>query len=180
MSIVILDLASSLSSLTLILSAISSVAVIAGAIFVVFQLRQNARLIKLQLHENKSNIAFALLQKITDESFAIRRKKTHDVIKKYSERNWEGFDDTLDDFEARNFAYSYELMGQFVKDGIVDRETMINALQYLVVVDWEAFAPLSNHLKERFRLGVTPWQSFEWLAEETRRHMQKRESLTRK
>jgi hypothetical protein len=173
----VFNLSFSLTNLTLVLSAISSVAVIAGAVFVVFQLRQNGRLIKLQLHENRSNIAFALLEKVTEESFAQRRKKMHDVIKKYSEKNWEGFDDSLEDFEARNFAYTYELMGQFVKNGIVEKETMINALQYLVVVDWNAFAPLSEHLKQRFSISVTPWQNFEWLAVETRKHMERREYL---
>jgi hypothetical protein len=173
----IFALSLSLANITLILSAISSIAVIAGAIFVVFQLRQNGRLIRLQLHENRSNIAFALLEKVTDESFAQRRKKMHDVIRKYSERNWEGFDDSLEDFEARNFAYTYELMGQFVKDGIVDGQTMMNALQYLVVVDWNAFAPLSDHLMQRFKISVTPWQNFRWLAEETRKQMERRERV---
>jgi formate-dependent nitrite reductase membrane component NrfD len=77
-----------LSTLINYLSAISSIAVILGAIFVVFQLRQNAKLIQLTIHENRSSIAFALLEKITDESFALRRKKMHDVIKNAREANW--------------------------------------------------------------------------------------------
>ncbi|MDA4131483.1 MAG: hypothetical protein OK457_11990 [Thaumarchaeota archaeon] len=35
----------------------------------------------MTIHENRSSIAFVLLEKITDESFALRRKKMHDVIK---------------------------------------------------------------------------------------------------
>src|SRR5271169_5562147 len=101
-----------LSSISSFLSAIGSVAVIAGAIFVVFQLRQNAKLIEATMHQNRSNIAFALLEKITDESFAVRWKKMHDVIKKYNAASWADFDDSLDDFEARNFAKIYELIGQ--------------------------------------------------------------------
>jgi hypothetical protein len=54
-----------LSTLINFLSAISSIAVILGAIFVVFQLRQNAKLIQLTIRENRSNIALALLEKIT-------------------------------------------------------------------------------------------------------------------
>ena len=80
-----------LSSITNFLSAIGSVAVIAGAIFVVFQLRQNAKLIEATMHQNRSNIAFALLEKITDESFAVRRKKMHDIIKNYKARQLGGF-----------------------------------------------------------------------------------------
>jgi hypothetical protein len=93
--------------------AISSIAVIAGAIFVVFQLRQNARLIQAALLENKANVSLALLEKITEESFAKRRKYMHDTVKKFSKLNWEGFDDSLDDFEARNFGYLYELIGNW-------------------------------------------------------------------
>jgi hypothetical protein len=166
-----------LSSIINYLSAISSIAVILGAIFVVFQLRQNAKLIELTIHENRSSIAFALLEKITDETFAARRKKMHNVIKHAQETNWVGFDDSLDDFEARNFAYIYELIGQLTQDNIVDLRTIRNALQYLVVTDWEAFAPLSKRLIERFHLNVNPWGSFEWLADETRRHMMQKQQL---
>jgi hypothetical protein len=56
------------------LSAISSVAIILGAIFVIFQLRQNARLLKTANLEVKSNMSFSVLEKITEESFARRRK----------------------------------------------------------------------------------------------------------
>ena len=158
------------------LSGISSIAVIAGAIFVVFQLRQNAKLIEATIHENRSNIALALLERLTDESFAVRRKKMHEVVKKYRDANWEGFDDSMDDFEVRNFAYIYELLGQLAKDKIVDLSTVRNALQYLVVFDWEAFAPVTNHLMERFKLAVNPWENFEWLAQETKRYMELREA----
>ena len=85
------------------------------------------------------------------------------------------FDDSLDDFEARNFAYIYELIGQLTRDKIVDLRTIRNALQYLVVIDWDIFSPLSKHLMERYNLSANPWANFEWLAEETRKHMQMRE-----
>jgi hypothetical protein len=157
------------------LSAVSSIAVIAGAFFVIFQLRQNAKLIEATMLTNKSNTAVSLLEKLTDESFPRRRKNMHDVIKKASQNNWVGFDDSLDDFEVRNFAYSYELIGQLVREKVIDLATIRNALQNLVVIDWEAFSPLSAHLMQRFNIKVNPWQNFEWLASETRKYMQERE-----
>jgi hypothetical protein len=160
------------------LSAISSIAVILGAVFVVFQLRQNAKLIELGSRETRSNISLALLEKITDESFAARRKKMHESIKKNHEAGWSGFDDSLEDFEARNFAYIYELIGQLTRDNLVDRRVILNALQYLVVTDWQAFRPLSEHLMKRYNLRVNPWGSFEWLANETLKHLQARERET--
>jgi hypothetical protein len=94
-----------LSSFASFLNAISSIAVILGAIFIVFQLRQNAKLIEATIRETRANASIALLEKITDESFARRRKAMRDAIKKYAALNWAGFDDTLEDYEARNFAY---------------------------------------------------------------------------
>jgi len=163
------------SSVIQALSAVSSVAVVAGAIFVVFQLRQNAKLIEATLQENKATSSIALLERLTDESFARRRKAMHDTVRKYSARNWEGFDDSIDDFEARNFAYIYELIGQLARERVIDPSVVRNALQYLVIVDWEIFAPLEKHLMERYEVKVNPWSNFRWLAEETRRHMQARE-----
>jgi len=76
-----------LSVVTADLSAVSSIAIILGAVFVVFQLRQNARLIRTANFETKANISFSVLEKLTEESFARRRKSMHDAIKKYSQIN---------------------------------------------------------------------------------------------
>lgn len=160
------------------LSAISSIAVISGAFFIVFQLRQNASLIRAANQETRSNTSIALLEKITDESFARRRKAMHDTVKRYAATNWEGFDDSLEDFEARNFAYTYELIGQLTREGLIEISIVRNALQYLVVFDWEAFSPLSRHLMERYGLKVNAWRNFEWLAEDVRGQMKSRETAT--
>ena len=108
-----------LSSLIEVLSAISSLAVITGAVFIVFQLRQNAGLIQATIQENKTNGLISLLEKITDESFARRRKQMRDTVKRYSARNWDGFDYTLEDL-ARNFAYTYEPIAQLAREGLID------------------------------------------------------------
>ena len=168
-----------LSSLVTFLSAISSIAVILGAIFVVFQLRQNSKLIELQVKQNHSIIGLALLDKLTDESFATRRKKMHDSIKAAVASNWEGFDDSLEDYEARDFAYIYELVGQLAREDIVDLDLLRSTFQYLVVWDWDAFSPFAKHFMERNKISVHPWQNFEWLAGENRKHMAKREAEQR-
>jgi hypothetical protein len=165
-----------ISSIVGFLNAISSIAVIAGAIFVVFQLRQNAKLTEATIRETKANISLALLEKITEESFPRRRKAMRDAVKKALAVNWEGFDDSLDDFEARNFAYSYELIGQLARAGTADLTMILDALQYLVVFDWNAFEPLVKHLKERYSIVVNPWGNFEWLAKETKKHMERKDA----
>ncbi len=161
-----------LSFLVSDLSAISSIAVILGAVFVIFQLRQNARLIKTANFETKANMSFSVLEIITEESFARRRKNMHDAIKKYSQINWEGFDDSLEDFEARNFGYIYELIGELVREGIIDFTIAIHSLRYLLVFDWQRFEPLVKHLMERYKIPVNPYENFEWLAQETRKYLE--------
>lgn len=153
------------------LSALSSVAVVLGAIFVIFQLRQNARLIRTANFDTKAQMSFSVLEKVTEESFARRRKNMHDAIKKFSQVNWEGFDDTLEDFEARNFGYIYELIGELVKEGIIDLKIAIHSLRYLVVYDWERFQPLVKHLMQRYNVPVNPYGNFEYLANESRKFL---------
>jgi hypothetical protein len=133
-------------------------------------------LIEATIRETRANASIALLEKITDESFARRRKAMRDAVKKYAALNWVGFDDTLEDYEARNFAYTYELNGQLAREGVIDLDMVRNALQYLVVFDWDAFAPLSKHLMKRYKVKVNAWGNFQWLAEETRRHLKRKEA----
>jgi hypothetical protein len=161
-----------LSTIISYLSALSSVAVVLGAIFVVFQLRQNARLIKTANFDTKAEMSFSVLEKITEESFARRRKNMHDAVKKYSQISWEGFDDTLEDFEARNFGYIYELIGELVKEGIIDLTIAVHSLRYLIVYDWERFQPLVKHIMDRYKVPVNPYENFEWLATQTRKFLQ--------
>jgi hypothetical protein len=173
-----------LSGLIQVLSALSSIAVIMGVIFIVVQLRQNAKLIELNakltdatFREVKSDISFELLEKLTEESFARRRSFMWEKIKKYQASNWEGYDDSLDDFEIRNFAYRYELFGQMAKEGLVDLETLAKAFEYLVVLDWEAFEPASKHIMERYNLKKNElFSNFQWLAFETERILKQRGS----
>jgi hypothetical protein len=175
---------SSLSGLIQVLSALSSIAVILGVIFIVVQLRQNNKLIDLNakltdatFRELKSDTSFELLEQLTEESFAKRRSFMWEKIKKYQASNWEGFDDSLDDFEIRNFAYRYELFGQMAKEGLVDLETLAKTFEYLVVLDWEAFEPASKHIMKRYNLKKNEiFSNFQWLAFETERILKRRGS----
>ena len=158
------------------LAAISSIAVIAGAGFVVLQLRQNARLLEASTRQQKSDAAFSMLEKITHESFAKRRFNMYDVVKRYQAKNWDGFLDSADDFEVRNFAYLYELYGLLVREGVVDFRLVAETLKYIVVLDWKAFEPACNYLNEKYGLKVNPWGSFEWLAQQTQKYMAEKEA----
>jgi len=165
-----------LAGLVTLLGAISSIAVIAGAGFIVVQLRQNANLLKASARQEKKQAAFSMLEKLTHESFASRRGNFYQIIRKYKERDWKDFDDSPEDFEVRSFAYSYELYGQLVRDGTIDFPLIANMLQYIVIFDWKMFETTSDHFKKRFGLRVSPWHDFEWLAKETEKYISIKQS----
>ena len=171
----------SLTGLIQALSAISSIAVILGVLFIVVQLRQNNKLIDLNaklteasLRDVKANISFELLEKLTDESFARRRSFMYKTVKKYQEINWEGYDDSADDFEIRNFAYMYDLFGQLAKEGLLDLKALAKTFKYLVALDWESFEPASKHIMKRYDLKKNEiFDNFQWLAVETEKILKK-------
>ena len=167
------------SQLAVGLSAISSIAVIAGAGFVVIQLRQNAGILNASLRQEKKEAAYSMLERLTDESFARRRANFYKVIEKYKKGELKDFDDGQEDFEVRNFAYLYELYGQLVREGMIDFHTVAEMLQYLAVLDWKEFEPLSNYYSARWGLKIGWWKNFAWLASETEKYMSKRQEAAR-
>jgi len=108
-----------------------------------------------------------MLERIIDDSFVRRRKNVYGTIKKYSSQNWEGLINPMEDFEARNYAYMFELFGQLVKDGIIDQKTVMDALKYIVVLDWKNMESMLTYLNNSFKLNLNPWENFKWLADET-------------
>ncbi len=81
-----------------ILNGVSAIAVILGVAFVVLQLRQNSRLIEAsnkQVEANflqaRSSILLSLVERLTDDSFAFKRKAVRDIVRKYQPVNWKGF-----------------------------------------------------------------------------------------
>ena len=171
----------SITGLIQALSVISSIALILGVVFIVIQLRQNNKLIDLNaklteasLRDVKANISFELLEKLTDESFARRRSFMYQTVKKYQAINWEGYDDSTDDFEIRNFAFMYDLFGQLAKEGLLNLKALAKTFKYLVALDWEAFEPASKHIMKRYNLKKNEiFDNFQWLAVETEKILKK-------
>ncbi len=168
----------SLSDVVTVLSASSSIAVILGAIFIVLQMRQNARLIEATLKENRANVAISMLERITDESFPRRRKRMFEIVERFKATGWKDAFESEEDLEVRNFAYLYELMGLLVENGLVDLELVLDTLQYLVVRDWDVFAPHAAFVKSKYDVSFDAWGRFEWLAQEAKVHLE-REHATR-
>jgi len=161
------------SDVVTVLSASSSIAVILGAIFIVLQMRQNARLIEATLREEQSNVALSLLERITDESFPRRRKRMYDILQRFKATNWADAFETEEDFEIRNFAYLYELIGLMVENGLVDLELVLDTLQYLVVRDWQVFEPHAKYVTSQYKVAFDAWGRFEWLAAKAKEHLER-------
>lgn len=160
-----------------LLSASSSIAIILGAVFVVLQMRQNAKLIEATLREERSNVALSLLERITDESFPRRRRRMFEILQKFKETNWADAFESEEDLEVRNFAYLYELIGLMVENDLVDLELVLDTLQYLVVRDWQVFEPHADWVRSRYKVPFDAWGRFRWLAEQARIHLVKEHAL---
>jgi hypothetical protein len=176
-----MDFSFSLTNLESLLKTISSIAVIAGAFFVVLQLRLNAKQVR-------SRNAFDLIGRVVDPSFPARRHRLYEVSKKYSGGDWIGFDHSLEDFEVRNFANIYEQLGLLVRKGVVDLQDVMDALSAQVMADWHTFQPIRKHIMEESgrafpalannSAGIDSiyWPNFKWLAGENEKWLRERTS----
>ncbi|MCI4363668.1 MAG: hypothetical protein L3K13_05115 [Thermoplasmata archaeon] len=114
--------------------------------------------------DQRRNLAFSMMAQLTSSDFASRRWKMHQAVQGASASGWKGFDDSLDDFESRSFAYQYELIGQMVSTRTLDYSLVRDFLRYTVVADWNAFQPLDAHLEDRYPGRPSPWTRFRELA----------------
>lgn len=153
------------------LAAVSSLAVILGVGFVILQLRQNSRLLEATLRQQRSDVTVALIERITDESFPRRRYHMYEVMRRFKETNWKDARETPDDFEIRNFAYIYELIGVMAKHGLVDIDLLTDVLQYLIVRDWATYAPHAEFVRTQYDVKYNPFSNFQWLAEEAQKRL---------
>ena len=106
-----------------------------------------------------------MMEQLTSADFATRRWKMHGSVAAAVASDWKGFDNGLEDFESRTFAYQYELIGQMVLAGTLDYPLVRDFLQCSIVADWNAFQPLDAHLVERYPGRPSPWGRFRQLAQ---------------
>jgi glycine/D-amino acid oxidase-like deaminating enzyme len=155
-----------------ILRGIGLIAVIAGTVLVVLQVRVHAKNVR-------SRNAFDLIAKVIDPSFPHRRHLLYEVAKTHAGGNWTGFDRSLQDFEVRNFANVYEQLGLLARKGVVDLQDVLDALSAQPLADWNTFQPIRTHIMQEAGkafptladnqpgLEAIYWPNFGWLAAES-------------
>lgn len=113
----------------------------------------------------RRNLAFSMMEQLTSAGFAVRRWKMHRSVEAGAGSDWKEFDNSLEDFESRSFAYQYELIGQMVERRTLDYPLVRDFLQHSIAADWNAFSPLENHLLQRYPGRPSPWRRFRQLAQ---------------
>ncbi len=147
-----------LSEIVSLVGIAASTALVASVILLAYNVRAS-RL------DARRNLAFSMMEQLTSNTFADRRWKMHQAVEKARVANWKDFDNSLEDFESRSFAYQYELIGQMVASGTLDYHLVRDFVRYTVVTDWNAFEPLDSHLRERYPGRPSPWSRFQALAQ---------------
>ncbi len=146
-----------LTEITTWVSIAASSALVVSVCLLAYNLRETRR-------DARRTLAFSLLETLTSEPFAERRWKMREAINKAVAANWAGFDDSLEDFESRAFAYQYELIAQMVQARTLNYPQVRDFLKFSIVADWNAFNPLDEHLTKRYPNNPSPWSNFRKLA----------------
>lgn len=147
----------SASEITSWIGTAASTALVISVCLLAYNLRETRR-------DARRSLAFSLLETLTSEEFAKRRWAMREAVRKAVAGNWVGFDDSLEDFESRAFAYQYELIGQMVAARTLNYQQIRDFLQFTIVADWNAFDPLDEHLVKRYPGRPSPWSNFRRLA----------------
>ncbi len=79
-----------------------SIAASSALVVSVILLAYNVRASRL---DARRNLAFSMMEQLTSTDFATRRWKMRRSVEVASTSGWKSFDDSLEDFESRSFAY---------------------------------------------------------------------------
>lgn len=145
------------ASITTWIGTAASLALVISVCLLAYNLRETRR-------DARRTLAFSLLETLTSSDFAKRRWAMRETVRKALDAKWVGFDDSLEDFESRAFAYQYELIGQMVAARTLSYPQVRDFLQFSIVADWIAFQPLDEHLHQRYPNNPSPWSNFRRLA----------------
>jgi hypothetical protein len=180
-----IELSFDISLLVQDLDALSALAVIAGVIFVIFQLRQNAKLIEASdrqidtanrqveasIQQNRQQVILSVVDRFTNDAFNVKRKKVREIAKKYEANNWEGYLESADDYDVRGFIAHYESTGYLARIKIVDAKMMQEAMGFGIIYDWVALEPVVEYYRKAWKRAA--YANFEWLKDAVKKGMER-------
>ena len=165
-----------LTTFVQVLGAASTVSVILGVPFILLQMRQNARLVatsnrqvEVMIAQTRSQVFLNIAERLSTREYVLQRKLVRDIVAKHEAGRWGGFLDSMDAFEIRAFAATYEASATMAKIGLIDEPTLQKALGFWLVSDWNAIRPAVQQLEASW--GVPAYPNFRWLAEGTERYL---------
>jgi hypothetical protein len=85
------------------------------------------------------------VDRFTDESISLKRKRVREIVRKYEANNWEGFHDSDDEYDVRGFIIHYESAGYLARSKIVDVKTIQKTMGFGVIYDWGGLEPAVKH-----------------------------------
>lgn len=154
-----------------ILSGASTIAVILGVPFILFQVRQNARLVDVSIQQseliaqqNRAQVLLSITDSMTDREFVIQRRAVRDIVAKHEAEKWASFVNSADGFEIRAFAVRYEAAGLMAHLGLIDERTLLEAMGPNPAVDWLALQPALAAFEKAWGPAVV-YPNFRRLAE---------------
>ncbi len=164
----------------------SALAVTLGVFFVIFQLRQNAKLIEAsnkQIETSNKQVEANLQQNLqTGDSLhdrSVHRRIVHPEEKESAghhqedirQTDWKEFLESDDDYEVRGFLGLYEATGFLAKAGIANVEMLADGMGVLLISDWVAVQPAIEHYRAMWKRESNP--NFRWLAGTVKGTMEK-------
>jgi len=153
-----------LATLQAVSYIMGSLGVFVAAVYYVMNLREQRRNRRIsQTNEMQRFFLNYENQKIWFELLNMEWSDYDDFERRY------GSDYGLDNVAKRHlFWFNYDTLGNLLKDGYVDRDTIYNSSAMSVIFTWFKFKPIIEENRRRYS-GLEAWKGFEYLANEMMR-----------
>jgi hypothetical protein len=140
---------------------VTATSVTVAAFYYIMMLRMNQKALRL----NMTNSVLTLWNtlegvKIWGELLNMNWTNYEDFERKY------GSDYNLDNFSKRMMSWNqFETMGNMLKSGLLDRDTLYGVTSLAAPYTWAKFSPIMDEWRKRYS-GMDAYSGFEYLASE--------------
>jgi len=149
---------------------VAATGVLVAAVFYILNLRETTRNRRVALTQNLIQTLNSMESiKAQGELMNMEWKNYEDFEKKY------GSDNNLDNYSKRFFFfYNLEAIGQLLRDGLADADTLYGVIWNTTLSVWHKFLPTIEENRRRYS-GKDAWSGFEYLVDEMMRIKKQRD-----